>query len=189
MSDGLAALQQHSSQALVQHYSVAPIWNFALPAGLGYDCVQLGAVAPSCDRVGRYYPVAALLPVPHAQFQATLLDGAGAFYRQLSQALLAAIRHGYTAEQLDGQLASVMSGWPVAHGGGDDILSVLQSPSGSLPCTAWPDLSMYFDRDGTTGFWWTHVGNGAAMQTHVHNGALTNALFSRLFGPQQGSLR
>ena len=186
MQNGLGALQQTSS--LPSHYAVAPMWNFILPAGLGFDCVQLGCIAPSCDRVGRYFPLLAVLPVPLAGFDGVLLDRAGPAYRQMGDTLLAAIRHGHTPENLDANLA-VIPTRPVPATAAADILDILQTPatqSGLSP--TWPDLSLYFAAEGVTSFWWTHQGDGSPLQSHAHTGELTNALFARLFGPQQGYL-
>jgi len=189
MSNGLSALQQQAPRIVETHYTVAPVWNFLLPAGLGLDCVQLGALAPSCDRVGRYYPVAAALVLPRAEFESALLDGAGPFYRRTGEALLAAIRHGHSPERLDATLATIPTRWPLPRAGASDILAVLAPAGAAEHCTAWPDLSLYFDSDGVTGFWWTHQGDGSPLQTHVHTGELNNALFARLFGPQHGAAR
>ncbi|WP_222846693.1 type VI secretion system-associated protein TagF [Chitinolyticbacter meiyuanensis] len=181
MQQGLAALQQADPQMLPRHYAVAPVWNFLLPAGLGADYVQLGSLAPSCDRVGRYYPVAAMLQLPLAGFVGTGLDQAAVIYEHTGAALLAAIRHGHSPDRLSSALASLPGAWRGA------------MPRSSAPgvldpaatgVTAWPGLSQYFDAGGTTSFWWTHQGDGSPLQTHAHTGALNNALFARLFGPQ-----
>ncbi|WP_460426067.1 type VI secretion system-associated protein TagF [Azotobacter armeniacus] len=187
MQEGLDALQRTAPQMLSRHYVVAPVWNFLLPAGLGFDCVQLGALAPSYDRVGRYYPVTALLTLPLAAFDNALMDGAGPFYRQASEAILDAIRHGHSVEHLTSQLAGVPSNWLALRpcGSGDDILAVLE-PAADNQGLAWPELSLYFDARGVTSFWWTHQGDGSPPRTHTHSGELNNALFARLFGPQQG---
>ncbi|WP_211251757.1 type VI secretion system-associated protein TagF [Andreprevotia chitinilytica] len=186
MQNGLGALQQADPQLLARHYAVAPVWNFLLPAGLGFDCVQLGALAPSCDRVGRYYPVMAIQTLPLASFDNAQLDRSGPFYRQAGSAILDAIRHGHSVEHLTRQLAGLPHDWHATrHSAGyGDILAVLESPASVS--SGWPDLSLYFDANGVTSFWWTHQGDGSPLQTHAHTGELNNALFARLFGPQQG---
>ncbi|KAF0811570.1 hypothetical protein IGB42_03956 [Andreprevotia sp. IGB-42] len=188
MLNGLTALQQASPDMLPRHYAVAPVWNFLLPAGLGFDCVQLGALAPSCDRVGRYFPVAAVMPVPLAEFDTARLDQAGQFYRQMGETILAAIRHGHSPERLDHMLESAPAYWAAqpARIASNDILAVLQPGAAGSQSIAWPDLSVYFEAAGVTSFWWTHQGDGSPLQTHAHTGEMTNALFARLFGPQQG---
>ncbi|MFD2837230.1 type VI secretion system-associated protein TagF [Azotobacter vinelandii] len=111
MQSGLNALRQQGAQMLSQHYAVAPAWNFLLPAGLGCDAVQLGCLAPSHDRVGRHYPLAAILGVPPAEFDNALLEGAAPFYRQVGEAILGAVRQGLSVEQLSDRLAAVPGDW------------------------------------------------------------------------------
>lgn len=190
MLGGLTALQQISEDMLPRHYAVAPVWNFLIPAGLGFDGVLLGALAPSCDRVGRYFPLAAVLSLPAAGFDAAQLERAGPLYRQLGEAILAAIRHGHSPEQLDSMLLSAPARWassavPAAN---SDILSVLNSGDIAAQGLAWPGISLYFEPAGVTSFWWTNQSDGSPLQTHAHTGQMTNALFARLFGPQQGYL-
>jgi type VI secretion system protein ImpM len=190
MLNGLTALQHISEDMLARHYAVAPVWNFLIPAGLGFDCVQLGALAPSCDRVGRYFPVAAMLPVPLREFDAACLEHAGPFYRQVGETILAAVRHGYSPEQLDKMLLAGSAGWAARPPQVDanDILAVLATGKPGDQGLAWPGLSLYFESAGVTSFWWTNQSDGSPLQTHVHTGETTNALFARLFGPQQGYL-
>lgn len=188
MQNGLSQLQQTSPDMLPRHYAVAPIWNFILPAGLGFDCVQMGSLAPSCDRVGRYFPLLAVMQTPLDQFDGALLDRAGPAYQQMGNTLLAAIRHGHSPEHLDAQLATVPTR-PQPTAAGADILDILQAPASARGLSpAWPDLSLYFDAAGVTSFWWTHQGDGSPLQSQAHTGELTHGLFARLFGPQQGYL-
>lgn len=189
MQSGLNALRQQGAQMLSQHYAVAPAWNFLLPAGLGCDAVQLGCLAPSHDRVGRHYPVAAILGVPPAEFDNALLEGAAPFYRQVGEAILGAVRQELSVEQLSDRLAAVPGDWRgrPPRGGAGDILAVLEPGAGDQGL-AWPELSLSFDARGATGFWWTHQGDGAPLQTHTHNGEPDDALFVRLFGPQRGDV-
>ena len=51
----------HSRAALGEHwldaYLSAPIWRFVLAPGLAGDAAWVGAMMPSVDRVGRYFPL------------------------------------------------------------------------------------------------------------------------------------
>ncbi|ABM48931.1 hypothetical protein DM79_A3188 [Burkholderia mallei] len=107
LQQGMAAMRQRGDDELARYYTVAPVWNFLIPAGAGAQCVQPGCLAPSCDRVGRYYPVIATLPMRTADYWSALPDAADAFYWQVGSALLDAIRHARAPVQLEQALAKV----------------------------------------------------------------------------------
>ncbi len=107
LQQGMAAMRQRGGDELARYYTIAPVWNFLIPAGAGAQCVQPGCLAPSCDRVGRYYPVIATLPMRTADYWSALPDVADAFYWQVGSALLDAIRHARAPVQLEQALAKV----------------------------------------------------------------------------------
>ncbi|MDM5175692.1 type VI secretion system-associated protein TagF [Massilia sp. DJPM01] len=189
LQNGLAALQQAGPGMLATHYAVAPLWNFLLPAGLGHDSVQLGVLAPSCDRVGRYYPVAALWPVPIGAFHNGMLERCDEFYGALGQALLEAIRHGHAIDRLGAALAQVNTAPMSTRAAVERDAFWRQAQAGTRQhAKSSPDLALYFDAASATSFWWTNQGDGSPLKTCTHTGQLNNALFARLFGPQQGSV-
>jgi type VI secretion system ImpM family protein len=103
MQNGLGSFKRWPD-AMTRHYAVAPIWNFAIPATQGVNAVQFGCIAPSCDRVGRYYPVCVTLQVVCFELPPAVLEGSAAWYWQCGTALLQAIRHGVAPDQFDGQV-------------------------------------------------------------------------------------
>lgn len=48
----------------LEHYLGAPIWRFVLGPGTIGDPLWLGALVPSVDRVGRYFPFVVATPAP-----------------------------------------------------------------------------------------------------------------------------
>src|SRR5690606_8612226 len=178
----------------------APLWNFAVPSGFGSGVVQLGCIGPSHDRVGRSYPLIIMLSVPEREFSPHVLAGAGRFYRQLGGSLLAALRHGCSAEQFDQSLRlacgeikfMVAEQAPSVADPGADILSVLNVGHGSPPPVSmhdelsWRDLPMFFNPGSHTSYWWTNTIEGAAYKSHVHGGALNATLFNKLFVSHAG---
>ncbi|MGU7843728.1 MULTISPECIES: type VI secretion system-associated protein TagF [Burkholderia] len=181
LQQGMAAMRQRGPDEIARHYTVAPVWNFLVPAGAGASCVQAGCLAPSCDRVGRYYPVIVTLPMPAADYWNGLPDAADAFYWQIGHALLDAIRHARAPVDLEETLDRVR----LAPGGGPPA-EVVDGMPATLPerpaLAAWPGLSGYFDPHGGTSFWWTNRADGSPLRTHAHTGAPDNALFLTLFG-------
>ncbi|QVN21785.1 type VI secretion system-associated protein TagF [Burkholderia pyrrocinia] len=181
LQQGMAAMRQRGADEIERHYTVAPVWNFLIPAGAGASCVQPGCLAPSCDRVGRYYPVLVTLPMRATDYWNGLPDAADAFYWQVGHALLDAIRHARAPGDLERTLERVR----LVPGGGRYAERVGGTPA-TLPeqpaPAAWPGLSGYFDPHGGTSFWWTNRADGSPPRTHAHTGTPDNALFLTLFG-------
>lgn len=50
-------------EAWREYYCTSPIWRFALGAGLCGPAAHAGILMPSMDRVGRYYPLAIVVPL------------------------------------------------------------------------------------------------------------------------------
>src|SRR5688572_5718429 len=100
MQNGLGSFKRWPD-AMTRHYVVAPVWNFAIPATQGVDAVQFGCIAPSCDRVGRYYPVCVTVQVAASGYRPSMLEGSAAWYWQCGTALLQAIRHSVAPDQFD----------------------------------------------------------------------------------------
>ncbi len=63
LHDGLGDLRAHHAD-WIEHYLTAPVWGFLLGPGVAGDSAWIGAMAPSVDRVGRYYPITVFAPLP-----------------------------------------------------------------------------------------------------------------------------
>lgn len=191
LQHGVAGLRQAADGHSARGFAAAPIWNFAIPAGLGAGVAQLGCIAPSRDRVGRGYPLCVAWPLEADEYRSGLLEGAGDYYREIGGNVLTAIRHGCTPELFDKalrhvRLPSAMPETPAS--AGSDIMDILNAgtaqaaaPLASRSLAAWPDLPFCFNPSSHTSYWWTNQADGAALQTYVHGGALNATLFSRLF--------
>lgn len=190
---GVADLLRSSRDAEAA-YLRAPFWNFVLPAGLGTGFVQFGCVGPGRDRVGRSFPLVLLLGVDVGLYRPAMLENSAAFYSGLGSSMLAALRHGCSASQLDDSLqaawtclrAAQAPATPVSRDA-DDILSVLNgghetAQIGAVPQgRGWPDLPRHFNEHSVSSYWWSNAIEGAAHKSHIHGGMLNSMLFSRLF--------
>lgn len=65
LQDELGAMRARHSH-WQSAYLAAPLWHFALGAGLLGDAAQLGVLMPSVDKVGRYFPLVILQALPEA---------------------------------------------------------------------------------------------------------------------------
>jgi type VI secretion system protein ImpM len=76
----MAASQERMGAAWLPAFLESPVWRFALPGGMCGAGAVLGLLMPSCDRVGRYYPLtlAAVFPpggdVPRSDIAEPWLD-------------------------------------------------------------------------------------------------------------------
>lgn len=191
LQHGVAGLNQALDPHTARGFAAAPIWNFAIPAGLGAGVAQLGCIAPSRDRVGRGYPVCVALPLRADEYHGGLLEDAGEYYREIGVNVLGAVRHGCTPEVFDRALRYVPLPRAVpdrASSAGKDIMDILNAGTGpgaaplaARGLAAWPDLPFCFNPSSHTSYWWTNQADGAPLQTYVHGGALNATLFTRLF--------
>ena len=63
LHDGLADLRTRHP-GWIDAYLTSPVWGFLLGSGIGGESIWIGAMAPSVDRVGRYYPISLFAPLP-----------------------------------------------------------------------------------------------------------------------------
>lgn len=181
MQQGVSTMRQHGAGEIERYYTVAPAWNFLIPAGAGAACVQAGCLAPSCDRVGRYYPLIVTQPIAVGDYWSGLPDDADAFYRQIGIALIETIRFAYSPGRFEQALAQARL---LPRGGAGGSATRASEAAPRAEAAAWPALSQYFDPHGATSFWWTHRIDGSPLRTHAHTGVPDARLFVRLFGAQ-----
>jgi type VI secretion system protein ImpM len=76
-----------------QYYLVAPIWHFWLgPEVLGAGCA--GALMPSVDQVGRYFPLSIIyVAEPNERLMPPLLAPMDEWFAQIDQRMLAVLSH------------------------------------------------------------------------------------------------
>lgn len=147
-----------------ERYVRAPLWNFMIVCPAQVPEVQLGCLAPSCDRVGRYYPLCLLLPpASEPQGDAGMLLQACQELNGLGYHVLDGIRRGLSPESFD------------------EPLRVPPEPANPFEVHPWPELENYLYGNTMASYWWTHPASGGPMRRQVHHGALNNRLFYQLF--------
>lgn len=162
-------------------FSRAPVWNFALPATLGAQRVQIGCMVPSRDRVGRAFPLMALQSVPVSHWHPAQLTVSGDWFDSLGKALHLAVTSSFTPDELASTLMSLPP-LSLPDTGRSDIMDVIGYQD--LPCTlAWQEVAARFNPGQYTSYWWTNQSDGYPLTSHKHSGNLTAQLFSQLFDP------
>ena len=162
-------------------FSRTPVWNFALPATLGVQRVQIGCMVPSRDRVGRAFPLMALQSVPVSHWHPAQLTVSGDWFDSLGKALHLAVTSSFTPDELASTLMSLPP-LSLPDTGRSDIMDVIGYQD--LPCTlAWHEVAARFNPGQYTSYWWTNQSDGYPLTSHKHSGNLTAQLFSQLFDP------
>lgn len=197
ISHSCLSLKNNTGLAWSTQYLQAPIWNFVIPASLSPDgqTWQLGAIAPSQDRVGRLYPLLIVLALPAQSYNKQMLAGSHRYLSSVGQLLRQATQLRCSVPQFEAELGDRLSSLaPLLHQEAavpvraHDILDILnaghsQAPLASLPneTLSWPDLEQVFHPHGTHSYWWTNRACGAAHRALTHAGSLSPILFNRLF--------
>jgi type VI secretion system protein ImpM len=86
-------------------WMVAPVWHFALPAGMCGPVSITGLFCPSMDRVGRYFPLIAAVELPVVRLRTE--RGGQAFHAALEQAVRDALMRDLAPEVLSAHLAGI----------------------------------------------------------------------------------
>jgi type VI secretion system protein ImpM len=191
LSQGMAALQQRGPQWLPQ-YLAAPVWRFAWGPGVapGDAAPQwwFGVLMPSCDSVGRYFPLLVAQPrtaAPDDRFGWAHLD---LWWQQLVQASLRTLADGASLERFEAELAGLPP-WPVPGGG-----ALLQRVPGSerwrsAPAAGAGDVAQALAGDALRerlaghSLWWACRSDGSAGDCVLAQGLPSPAQFAALMQP------
>lgn len=113
-------------------YFSAPIWRFALPAGVCGPAAMAGVVMPSVDRVGRQFPLTLAAEIEAATVWAVYRAAEPAF-APLEDAALAMLEDDALREALDRRLDAIRPGSAPGPGGARHVDGALclTAPSGS----------------------------------------------------------
>ena len=106
----LQAAMAHSREKLgeawLPAYLNAPIWRFALSAGICGDAVMAGVVMPSIDKVGRHFPLALVAEADPAAVPAALFAAAEDWFAGLEDLALSTLEDGFAFEAFDKALTA-----------------------------------------------------------------------------------
>lgn len=195
LRSGLDQLRSDLPDTWTQRFVHSPIWFFLTPARVT-GAAACGVIAPSVDRVGRFYPLTVMALA--ADRHQGLADTA-TLSRFLAGAHAAAVdarRLPLSPDELDARLADLPSPFESRSAAPvtpliANILADLNAASeatGATPIVSLPsfDTRAVLDKGSDTSLWWVSPTAQWPFQELSHGGLLHRPLFLRLF---QGAAR
>lgn len=190
LRSGLEQLRNESPDQWEQRFVQSPLWFFVAPA-LVTGKPTCGVVAPSMDRVGRYYPITILAMADEVDGVFASDADLALFFAAARAAVIDARRLPLSAEGVESRLSDLV--WPFVGKAEppknsliSDLLADLNAASDyssqaaavTLPSLPWRELVA---KGSETSVWWASPIAQVPYQEVVHHGAFHRSLFSRLF--------
>lgn len=113
-------------------YLRAPLWRTAWAPGVFDEQWWFGALMPSCDAVGRYFPLLVLQPRRAPPQDRIALDHLDLWWQGLGRAMLQTLNEGAPLEAFEGALAELPP-WPTVRPIATDALALWPGRGGSAP--------------------------------------------------------
>jgi type VI secretion system protein ImpM len=88
LQSGLAASREALGDDWLDCYLSSPIWRFCFSAGVCGDARWIGAMMPSVDRVGRYFPLTVATRIPASRSLFATAAEADPWFIEIEQAML-----------------------------------------------------------------------------------------------------
>jgi len=105
LARGIEASQTQLGAHWLNTYLTGPIWRFAWSPGVIDPQWWLGVMMPSCDKVGRYFPLVIARTAPALPATADGLAALEAWYRHVGAVALASLQPGAALEDFESALA------------------------------------------------------------------------------------
>ena len=101
----ISTSQQQIGSDWLDIYLTSPIWQFVFSPGVIDSNMWAGIIMPSVDRVGRYFPISIVQPLPISESVVNFALGQDGWYEQLETQCLLALDGEIDADQLASALA------------------------------------------------------------------------------------
>lgn len=111
LSESLTASRQALGDRWLDAYLSAPVWRFAWAPGVVDGHWWFGVLMPSCDRVGRYFPLVVAQQRTHAPADRFALEHLDLWWSHLADAALATLADDATLEAFEAALEQAPP-WP-----------------------------------------------------------------------------
>lgn len=185
LQTGVALSRDTMGELWQDAFLAAPIWRFWLGSRIA-GTATAGAVMPSVDRIGRYFPLSVCAAAPQGYRLAPPPDaGLDTWHMEVEQFLLRMLD-----DELDAELPDLLASLPLPAAAVHEIASppVL---SGQLMTARDGELGNLFssliaeDHDllhAGRSYWWTHGGPSHPPRLIVNQGMPAHALFAEMLG-------
>jgi type VI secretion system protein ImpM len=181
LQDVIGGSRARMGEAWLDAYLTSPIWRFALSAGLCGDAAVAGVLMPSVDRVGRYFPLTIVVPLPAGADPFALPATGADWFRRAEELVRSALDDAFDFDAFDRQVAAL--GPPPAEAAADGAAPLPGCPGLRLPIASADSIDgayRHLARRFVAGLypacslWWTS-GSEAVASTFLVCGGLPAA--------------
>lgn len=111
LGEGIAAQRERLGEAWLDAYLGSPVWRFVLmPGALTGQAERValaGVLMPSVDRVGRYFPLTIITPLPTLPASAGEIEGLLGWLHRLEDIAVDALQDDWSIDDLDAALEAL----------------------------------------------------------------------------------
>ncbi len=113
LQESLHASRERLGARWLETYLTSPVWRFVLAEGICGEGAYAGVMMPSVDRVGRYFPLTVLLPLPADSCLFEMACGSGgAWFDAAEEVARGALDAGeFDFEAFDAQVKALATGF------------------------------------------------------------------------------
>lgn len=180
---GMARLLEQYGEQWQEAFRLAPVWHFAMNAGVWDERALIGCVAPSVDRVGRCSPLIAMRSLESDGVDAHLPPQSD-WSCKVESLLRRVISENLAVDSVQFELETSLALDKHLTSGVDSAAGILAElgigDEGSPNWFSWPDLPERFGERPRRSFWWAEPSPNKPPRQFIHNGAPDAELFELL---------
>lgn len=196
LSEGVAGSRQQLGEDWLEHYLDSPLQRFVIGPEVIDGAWWFGALMPSCDNVGRYFPLVVLQARTAPPTDGRGLDHLERWWQGVGEAALETLSDEVDVERFDRALAALPAwpgvrqapGWPALW---PETATPVQAAATRLPaaCTSLDLVQGLVAADWTRrlrghSLWWSWRPQGGESRCRVVAGLPTAAVFASMLGPE-----
>jgi type VI secretion system protein ImpM len=107
LQDVIGGSRARMGDAWLDAYLTSPIWRFVLSAGLCGDAAAAGVLMPSVDRVGRYFPLTIIAPLPAGADPLVLPVAGTEWFHEAEELVRSALDDAFDFDGFDARVAAL----------------------------------------------------------------------------------